>query len=410
MVDDLVIHCAILGPVGKRTNELVEYLVQTCPAALEKKNPPGETPLMVACRLGRTQLVNMLIEGNADQTTRNNSGENIVHASVLHARSAHRLRALLDEFDPELRSVLFTQRKHLSDNGYTPLQLWIANASGNYSGSYSYYGGRPSAIESPKPKLEMTKLLLEYCNGLGLDLLDSAGDTCLHTAIMRQEVAIAKALVDFKPALLYRENAVGRTPAEIAEETLKSKPFTKPNRFRSPGKGNRNWSSLGLNELKHINKKSTEKPKPLADISAVEAFGLRGEYTDEELSNISALMGSETEKITLAINESVKLIRRMLWDLSSTTMEKNPSPRRLVSLNEANDVARRLGEQETRSRYFSVNSRRAEDDDEEEEEQEKEDDLARSVLREPRAWLSFNEKSMEREDLEKCDVCGTYHE
>lgn len=59
----------------------------------------------------------------------------------------------------------------------------------------------------------------------------------------------------------------------------------------------------------------------------------------------------------MSINCVTKLVRRILWDLFATTVEKKPSTRRLVSLNEANDVARHLGEQETRSRYFSVNSR-----------------------------------------------------
>lgn len=222
----------------------MEHLVQTYPSALEKKNPLGP------CRLGRRQVVNILIDSNADQTTRNNSGENIVYSSVFHAKSA-RLRTLLDEFDPELRAVLFTQRKHLSDNGYTPLQLWIAHCNSNYSGSYAY-SSQPTSTDTPRAKLEIMNLLLEYCNAQGLDLLDSAGDTCLHTAVMRQEVAIAKALVDYKPALLYRENAVGRTPAEIAEETLKSKPFTKPNRFRSFNSRDRHWSGLRLEELKQI--------------------------------------------------------------------------------------------------------------------------------------------------------------
>ena len=400
----------MLGPIGKRTFELVDYLVQTCPSALEKKNPRGETPLMVACRLGRTKTAKILIEGNADQTTRNNTGENIVHISVINAynaRNAHRLRALLDVLDPDLRATLFTQRKNLSDNGYTPIQLWVARASSMYGRTYH----ASSLNDVSKLQVEVMKVLLEYSKGQGLDLLDSAGDTCLHTAIMAQDVAIAKTLVEHKPALLFRENAVGRTPAEITEESFKSKPFVKPNIFRlritnsSP-----DWKTLPTESLVKMSPQSTDEQCSVAERSAIEQLGLRGDYTVKEVENIRALMGLANEDASVSTSEAQGLAPRVLWDLSATTMENNPAPRRLVSLNEANDVARRLGEQETLSRYFSVNNRRSEDDDEDEE-QDKEEDIANTVLREPSAWYDCaDDADMEDSGLEKCSECGRYHE
>ena len=362
---------------------------------------------MVACRLGRTQIVKILIEGTADQTTRNNYGENIVHVSVLNAVKAHRLRALLDVLDPELRTTLFTQRKHLSDNGYTPTQLWVANASKKYGSNYQ---GLSLNVAS-KLKAEMVKLLLEYSQGQGLDLLDSAGDTCLHTAIMHQDVAIAKALVEYKPALLSRENAVGRTPAEFAEESFKSKPFVKPNNFRlrithsSP-----DWRRLPTESLVKMSPRSTEEQDSVADKAAIEQLGLRGDYTVNEVENIRAQMGLANKDSSISTPDVPALVPRVLWDLSFTAMANKPAPRRLVSLNEANDVARRLGEQETSSRYFSVNNRRSEDDDEVEEE-EKEEDVASSVLKEPSAWQSWAKDAVwEDSGLEKCSDCGRYHE
>src|SRR5690606_10154066 len=67
-----------------------------------------------------------------------------------------------------------------------------------------------------------------YSEGQGLDMLNAAGDTSLHMAIMGRQLAIAKVLVDYKPSLLYRENAVGRTPAEVAYETLTALKLWKP--------------------------------------------------------------------------------------------------------------------------------------------------------------------------------------
>ena len=44
----MVLHHAVLGPSSEKTCELVKYLVEAHPAALEAKNSYGDSPLMTA--------------------------------------------------------------------------------------------------------------------------------------------------------------------------------------------------------------------------------------------------------------------------------------------------------------------------------------------------------------------------
>jgi ankyrin repeat protein len=426
ILDDLVIHCAVLASPSPHANELLDYLIQTCPSALEKKSSNGDTPLLVAGRLGRTQFVKILLGGNADQSARNAKGENILHKILAGNPSAHRLRPLLESLDPDLRAHLFSQRKNLSENGTAPLQAWVAQVCGAGKpmatrNSYYAYGWEPLPYEKREDDvLDVLKLLLEFSNeGKGLDMLNGAGDTCLHTAIMHHQVTIAKALIDFKPSLLYRENAVGRTPAEVAYDTLTSAQLAKPENITTE-----RGDSIG-----HLAKRAANEFAADAVVKALvpsevkaqlEGLGLSGDYSAEELTAIHGSTGLAGKKVVRRAKDA--LAKQAIWDFCYTAMKNHSGTRRLVSLNEANDVARRLGEQETNSRYFSVQTRKDEYEDEEDKEDKEDkdekddkdiDDFAAKELssRLNSAWRAVsNDEYAEEMGLEKCDVCALYHE
>lgn len=419
--DDLVIHCAVLADPTPQANELLDYLVQTCPSALEKKSSNGDTPLQVACRLGRTQFVRILVEGNADQSARNNKGESILHMALAGNPSAHRLRPLLQCLDSELRSHLFMQRKNLSENGTAPLQEWVAqvcDATSNFQsrGTYWYATSRSPYENREKDVLDVLQLLLEFGgpDGSGLEMLNGAGDTCLHIAIMHHHVAITKALIDLRPSLLYRENAVGRTPAEVAYDTLTSSQLAKPD-------NNVNYQQSGF--VRDIAKRNASEfgadavVKRLApdDIKAkTDELGLDGIYSAEDIIAIHGSTGLAGSKPIR--RAGAKLAKQAIWDFCDSAMRKHPGVRRLVSLNEANDVARRLGEQDTRSRYFSVEARRDEYEDEEDKEDNEDkskDDFAAQELQQSLQGAWKHEKSEEKAQelgLEWCDECMLFHE
>lgn len=420
--DDLVIHCAVLAEPGDEANELLEYVVDACPAALEKKNTMGNTPLMVACRLGRVDFVKILLEANADQSTRNAKGENILHAALTHNPKAAQLKPLLDLFDADLRSHLFLQRKNLHENGTTPLHTWVSQACGvqedngryryNY---YSSYNTKPYTKE--KDVVDMLKLLLEYSKGEELEMLNGAGDTCLHTAIMNDMVSLVNVLVQFKPRLLYRENAVGRTPAEVAHDRLTGQKFAKP-------------ETLTLNKHEKLAHLPNDKPGEYADQARLKnktpeqlkemltKVGLSGHYDRDVIVQILASMGVENNYHGTQLTDKAK--KQVIWDICDTAMAEHTDKRRLVSLNEANDVAKRLGEKYTASRYFSIEARNEGEDsaDEEEKEEKKKQATDFSVEqlnnRIGKAWKNEEEKDEEKEedddeDKDWCDNCGEYH-
>lgn len=382
-----------MNPVGSRSNELLEYLVQTCPDLIEKKSGHGNTPLMMACMLGRLDFIKILLDANADQSTRNLNGENIIHMGLKSVPRARQLRRFLDLLDPDLRTHLFTQRKHLQDSGATPVHTWIEQTS-------------VSTMEA----VETLKLLLEYSKGDELEMLNGAGDAPLHTAIVDSDLGCVKTLLDFKPELLYRENAVGRTPAEIAHDLVTGQTFTRPG----------SMSISQRNQLEQLPHKSPDdfvesdsfKDKAPETLSArIQELGLSDSYSSKQLTEIVGSMGMKDSPDAMLNNEGCE---RVIWDLCRTTMERHPSKRRLVSLNEANDVAKRLGEQYTGSRYFSMQPRRDEDDAEEEDAKSDDEDQERCSFADDqlssRTHDAWEVPKNDMAGLVECEVCGERHD
>lgn len=398
--DDFVIHCAVTAFPSSQAIELLEYLVEACPGCLEKKNADGETPLLVACRLGRTDFVKILLGANADQSSRNSKGQNILHAALEDTPKAGQLRKMLDLFDPALRSHLFLQRNNFNENGNTPLHAWVSQASGVQSDDNDVYNRHRNRYyhrnttkpydDEEKDAVEMLKLLLEYSQGEELELLNAAGETCLHTAIMHDMISLARVIVEFKPRLLYRENAVGRTPAELAHDRLTEQKFKKPDNIKQD---KRDCATHLINKKKeefaaHVNPEAhtAEQRKEL-----LTGLGLSNTYSAVEFAQIMRSMGESNKKRKRdekTLSGSVAKV--VAWDLCLTAMEKHPERRRLVSLNEANDVAKRLGEKYSASRYFSIQAKAESEDGEEQEDETV--DFATSRCRQAASWIT--EKDM----------------
>ncbi|KAH6610532.1 ankyrin repeat [Trichoderma cornu-damae] len=408
--NDYVLHTAILSPTSENSIKLVKYLIETCPDSLEKKTADGDTPLMMACRLGHVHYAKLLIEANADQSTRNHRGENILHAAVAGNPMAGSLRRLLAILDPGLLGHLFTERKNLQENGLTPLHAWISQVcrlfyENNYGSqrrrlnhNYRLFPGKDNFVDK-------LKLMLEYSKGEELDMLNGAGDTPLHTAIMCKKLPIIKVLVDFKPQLLYRENAVGRTPVELAQDNTTANQFAMPSVIRSAEGG----------RLDCLPTQPVSDFAPLSNVEGLSSdqlrekvaeLGLSGEYEPAEVDRIIGAFGLEQSQRTL--RDDVR--DRVIWDLCKTATDKNPGSRRLVSLNEANDVAKRLGEKHDASRYFSIQARGEEDDGEAGAEKDTRDFASRELSNKlNQAWkfTSFVAKDF---GITKCDKCDEYHD
>ncbi|KAH8893115.1 ankyrin [Thozetella sp. PMI_491] len=305
---ELVIHCAAMNRPTQAACQLLKYLVQACPATLETKNSDGETPLMIACRFGRIDFVKILLEAGADQSVRNRDGYNLLHAALAGCPTAEQLRPLLELLDTDLLEHLCLSRSNLYEKGTTPLHTFIDTVT------------RSSRYDNDGQWLSVLELLLNLSKGSELEMLNGAGDTCLHTAIMQRSTQMVRALLDFKPKLLYRENAVGRTPAEVARDRVTAQKFQAPRNITLPS-NNSVVGLLGKSTQDFAASKAADKPP------------------------------TETQEMAV-------------WRICREFMAKHPDRRRLVSLNEANDIAKRLGEKFYSSRYFSVQPKYEEEEEE----------------------------------------------
>ncbi|KAI1764033.1 ankyrin [Hypoxylon sp. FL1150] len=310
--NDFVIHCAVMGPAGDNTNRLIEYLLKVCPASFEAKTDQGYTPLFLACLLGRVQFAKTLINAGADQSVKDSGLHNIIHASLTNKPNPSRLRELLDLFDPDLRSHLFLQRNNLSSGGDTPLHFWLKAANPvSYRWDHRSYPAHHDLEDENASNIEVLKVILDYSHGAELETFNGSGDTVLHSAVINHLPEHVNVLLAKNPELLCRENAVGRTPGEIAHDL-----------FISSKTGILDSVSINTD---HNNNSSVTKLERKSPESFLQAEPRHDGKTRKERT----------------------------WHVIEEYLSRVTSKRRLVSLNEANDVAKRLGDKYVWQRYFS---------------------------------------------------------
>lgn len=300
---DLVIFSAVLGPNDLRTERLIEYLIRVYPSSLEARRSNGMTPLFLACWLGRANLIKLLINKGADQSVKDKTYDNILHAALESNPSPSHLAAFLEMLDPELLTHLFKERSGIqTSDGRTPLHRWL----NQHSNMINKDQGR---------SVEALRVLLKYSEGRELDILDAGGDTPLHTLIRQSASSgLIRELLEFNPELLYRENASGATPAELIHDMFVSSCVAKPHR--------RSYQ-------RHVD---GSLAKALLD-------------KDPGLFVGGGAAGNEVSPWPLS---GVERIHHLVAGFAAA----HPGgTRRLVSLHEANDVALRIGESYQGQRY-----------------------------------------------------------
>ena len=199
---DYLLHCAVTASTGDK-NELIKHIIKMYPGILEVRTKNGYTPLCLAFRRGLYQCAKILIEAGADQAVKTKNQENLIHLLVDVRAESKFFREMLELLNPDLRDELMSQRNNLSVGGLTPIHKWVSGV-----------------LYSEEISSDMFKVLLEFKSGNGkeLSMLNSAGNTIMHTLVMKDVPWLVTILAEFDSSLLYRENAVGRTPIEIAED------------------------------------------------------------------------------------------------------------------------------------------------------------------------------------------------
>jgi hypothetical protein len=295
---------------------LVAYLVKTQPSLLDVKAANGITPLLLAYRLGRLDAAKVLIDAGADQTTKDHGRNNLLHAALYSTPKVKKLKPMLDLLNRSALIPMLKERNRLEQAGQTPLHQYLATTK--------HFVGKAG-----NDVIRMIKMFHDISpenTRQAFKMLNGTGDTPLHTLLaMDADPAIIRAVIDFDQSLLCIENAVGRTPAEVAQDRYIADNVKARNNYYY-GQPDKSVSSL---------------------VHAYPTTFLKEKDCDQPREH-------ETNT-TVAKN----------WRFCAEIMARNGEPKRtLVSLNSANYVAQRLGEQHTKDRYqFKVAAEKAADKD-----------------------------------------------
>jgi hypothetical protein len=281
----LALHCAVMAAPRPESGRLIEYLLNAMPETLEMKCNSGLTPLALAFSLTRFEAAKILLNAGADQTARDNTGANILHLMLCSAYTAKcveakHLQKFLDLIDKRLHASLLTERSSHEPGSLTPLSRWMRKDSEDE---------------------ELMRMLLEFGKETGneqLEVLDGSGDTPLHYAVKCQKQNWLKIMLEYRPDLLYRENSVGRTPYELAEDA---------------------YIASCVSNAPHM------------------ATGH---------SYNSLILQKPTESFAPAYVPHERIDTESVWRLCESFLKTDPKKRRLVSLLDANEVANRLAKRQ----------------------------------------------------------------
>ncbi|KAF3482235.1 ankyrin repeat protein [Arthroderma uncinatum] len=301
--NDLLLHCAILSRENDESTRLVKYIVDNLPNCLETKSPKGYTPLLLAFSKQRCRFAKILIDAGANQEARDIKGNNILHILLrpnggkLYPMELEPIKTLLDFLDPRLLSSLLTARSSDEPGALTPFASWIHSLT---AGGQGLVGDE---------KLKVTKLLLDFAEPTGqthLELLDGAGNTPIHNAVRCQQTYLLKLMLERRPDLLTRENSTGSTPMELARDA---------------------WAT-----------KATSDPPKLPTFTMADRY-----YSSHNLLYTPAILAEKPEFFVLGKTKKGRG-RASIYKtcLSFVPTEETNRKRKLVSLFEANDVAKRV--------------------------------------------------------------------
>lgn len=334
---NLALHVAVMSwPMS--ANCRLRYLLKKVPTEyLEARNAQGETPVHLALKLGNLPAVEVLLAAGANQRTRDKKGQNLLHTIYGDAdyNRVSTFKKKISMLDQNLIPEMLMEKCSGTDPGaLTPLALFLRQ--------HTY---------EPEDGQELLDLMLSLSMCKDLTVMDGSGDYPLHVEVRSDNIIRSKYLARKRPDLLFRENATGMTPVEVAEMTY----------FRSR-MDNVPSIPVDLSNYRYYrhDKDDSILAKPAED------------FINEDDSSSS----TSTERDD---NEDLPLSHPIYRNLVSIARQY-PQARQLVSVLDANEVARRLAGQQHRmnaeqrrrealglksrwNRYYSRNPEDDSDDD-----------------------------------------------
>ena len=284
-IGHLALHCAVMSE--KSSPDLIKYLIQAVPGSLESKSASGHTSLSLAFSLGKLEAVETLIAAGADQTTQDLIGRNILHLALCGVDGQTRsdignLRGLIQLTNKRILSGLFLERCQEGPGALTPLARWLLDLQPRYSWH---------ARVEPAAALEA---LSEFISREQLCMMDGSGQLPLHQAVKMNSHGLAEVLIKMNPSLLFYENAMGQTPLELADSL-----YVRP---------------------------CTDKPSSLDENRNTEVTSILDRDPATFLPDYIA-------------NDDPPVVK--VWKICKQAAAENPHPRKLVSVMDATEVARR---------------------------------------------------------------------
>ncbi|KAJ4332923.1 hypothetical protein N0V95_009544 [Ascochyta clinopodiicola] len=312
----LLIHVVVLSKTNEKSLELLRHLCETQPDSINHKSASGLTPLQLAFSLHRVEMAKILIEAGGDQTSRSHNGDNLIHSTlnphlVSRDNGRENLRELLSLIDSRLIPSMVTERATSVPGAVTPLAQWMYATIQNNLHNYNYnrrYRDHRNRNRQPdvvlKVQEDTLRIILDISKGSDLELVNGEGDTPLHAAVRYGADHILRIMLSCRPDLLFRENASGRTPYEMAEDA-------------------------------HLARDVFQDPP---------AVGRKDRHRYYNQGPTSDILERRPETFVEGAKNNERDLTEEVWDVCKEFESKigRGTKRKLVSLLEANEVAKRL--------------------------------------------------------------------
>jgi hypothetical protein len=141
---------------------------------------------------------------------------------------AEDIAPLVSLLDPKLVPLMLVQRA--GGGSMTPLARWLQS---NYSNA-TWDTQNPAFKETSDRMAAMTRLLMCYDESSDqkqLEILDGSGNTAVHVAVKFGYPTVLETMLDRRPDLLHRENATGCTPLDLAVDSWINKTTRTPRKL-----------------------------------------------------------------------------------------------------------------------------------------------------------------------------------
>ncbi|THV45654.1 hypothetical protein BGAL_0464g00050 [Botrytis galanthina] len=307
---ELLLHVAILH--DPQTDEdkvkhlnLVKHLVSVLPdSVLSLKSAQGFSPLHLAVNRKNIPIIEYLLSVGASPRSRDRQNRNIMHTLAADATNVKKetvsyLESIIKLFNKKDVQEMLLERSDDYPSAVTPLALWMSKAT-HYDSA------------------DVIEVLLKYSTCEELEMINGEGDLPLHVAIKNNRPNLTSFLLRQKPTLLYRESATGRTPLEMSHDNYIS------NFISNPPSVHEYWQYHPMDH--NSDTLSTYRAKQKRDAAPA--------YQTHSLIWEECLRVQGDLKRKFDDNESE--------NGEEKTKREFTGKRRLVSLFEANEVAKRL--------------------------------------------------------------------